>query len=324
MSDGVSDKNQNPGPTRPGAAGPRASGRKPPPTAAARRLAAQQALAAASREQQARRRRLLTTVVAPIVLVVVVVAVLVIVKVVAGSNGPKSGTKATTAATAVQAAVTGVPAAVLDSVGKGTVAGAPSALTGAALTADGKPRILFVGAEWCPYCAAERWPLAVALSRFGTLAGLGEVASSPTDVYPNTATLSFHGATYTSDWLSLTAKEIYSNQASGNSYAPLDTLDNADSQLFSTVGKNGFPFLDIGGRYLVSSASYDPGVLTGKTQAQIAAALSDVSSPIAQAVDGAANTLTAAICAVTKNQPAGVCTSAGVTAAAAALPASGS
>ena len=37
-----------------------------------------------------------------------------------------------------------------------------------ALTSGGKPEILYVGAEYCPYCAAERWAMVVALSRFGT------------------------------------------------------------------------------------------------------------------------------------------------------------
>ncbi|HTZ45429.1 MAG TPA: DUF929 family protein [Jatrophihabitans sp.] len=322
----MTGKRKNPttagsGAARAGSDGP--AGAKPAkPSAAAQRLAAQRALAAANRERQARQRRLLT-VLTPIVAVVLIVAVLVVVKLATGPSTPKSGTRAAPAANAVQAAVTGMPASVLDQVGTGTVASVPSALPGPPLTADGKPRILFVGAEWCPYCAAERWPLAVALSRFGTLTGLGEVTSSPTDVYPNTATLSFHGAGYTSTLLSLTAKEIYSNQVQGTSYAPLDTLDAADNQLFSTVGKNGFPFLDIGGRYLVNTASYDPSVLAGKSQAQIAAALSDPSSPIAKAVGGAANVLTAAICRLTSRQPAGVCTSAGVTAAAAVLPAAG-
>jgi hypothetical protein len=217
--------------------------------------------------------------------------------------------------------VTGVPAAVLDQVGKGSITTAPKALTGAPLTANGKPRVLFVGAEWCPYCAAERWPLAVALSRFGTLTGLGQVSSSPSDVYPKTATLTFHGASYTSDYLALTAKEIYSNQAQGNSYAPLDTLDPADAQLWTANG-GGFPFIDIGGKY-VFSASYDPNTIHGKTQAQIAAALSQPQSSIARAIDGAANLITAGICATTSNQPAKVCTSPGVTAAASLLPGHG-
>jgi hypothetical protein len=55
-------------------------------------------------------------------------------------------------------------------------------------------------------------------------------------------------------------------------------------------------------------------VLAGKTWSQIAAALKSPSSPIAQSVDGAANYVTGAICRMTNNQPADVCTSKAVTA----------
>lgn len=247
-------------------------------------------------------------------MVVLVVAALVGVKLASGPSHPKSGAKASPAG-AITSQIANVPAATLNQVGIGSASGPPKTLTTPPLTSNGKPRVLYIGAEWCPYCAAERWPLAVALSRFGTLGGLGEVTSSPTDVYPSTPTLTFHGATYSSSYLELTAKEIFSNQVQGNSYAPLDALDPADSQLYTTQG-SGFPFLDIGGKYLFNSASYDPGTLAGKTQAQIAAALSDPASPIAKAIDGAANLITAAICTVTGNQPAAVCSSAGVVSAA--------
>jgi len=33
--------------------------------------------------------------------------------------------------------------------------------------------VVYIGAEYCPYCAVERWPLIVALNRFGTLTNLG-------------------------------------------------------------------------------------------------------------------------------------------------------
>jgi hypothetical protein len=289
------------------------------PTAAQQRLAAQRALAAASGARAARRRRWLTAL-APVVVVIVVAAILVAVKLASGSSGPQSGIKAAAADQPVVTAVTGVPPAVLDAVGRGDLATPPTALTGDPLISNGNPRVLFVGAEWCPYCAAERWPLVVALSRFGTFTGLGEVSSSPSDVFPNTATLTLHGASYTSQYVNLTAKEIYSNQVSGNSYQPLDQLDAADQALFTSVGKGSFPFIDIGGKYLISGASYDPSVLKGKTQAQIAAALSDPTSPIARAILGSANVITAALCQLTGNEPAGVCTAPGVTAAAAALP----
>jgi hypothetical protein len=55
------------------------------------------------------------------------------------------------------------------------------------------------------------------------------------------------------------------------------------------------------------------------TWSQVAAAMQSPSSPVAQDIDGAANVITAAICKVTNGQPGAVCTSAGVTAAAASL-----
>jgi hypothetical protein len=287
-------------------------------TAARKQAAAQRALAA----ERGRRRQWLI-VGSAIGVVIVVVAVLIGIKVASGPSKPSAGAQAGAASAQVIKDVTGVPAATLNSIGAGTVKAAPTALSGAALTAGGMPRVLYVGAEWCPYCAAERWALAVALSRFGTLSHLGSTASSPDDVFPSTATISFHGADYTSKYVSLTAKEIESNEVSGQGHAALDTLDSKDASLFENVGKGSFPFIDLGGRYMISGASFDPGVLQGKTHVQIAGALSNPDSEIAKAVDGTANVITAAICKVTGNQPGDVCTSAGVTAAMKALPSNG-
>jgi hypothetical protein len=297
---------------------PRPAEKRAGKTGAHNRLAAQRALAAASGARTARRRRLFT-VFAPIVAVLVVVAVFVAARANTGA-GPKSGQSATTADAAVIAQVSSVPAAVLDTVGAGTVTAAPKAISGAALTQNGQPRILYVGAEYCPYCAAERWAVVVALARFGTFQNLGETASSPSDVYPNTATLTFHGSTYTSSYISFTGKETSSNQAVNGGYAPLDTLSAADQALMNKYDPNGsIPFIDIGGKYLISGASYNPAVLQGKTQAQIAAALSDPTSAIAKSIDGTANWITAAVCASTGGKPATVCSAPGVTAAAASL-----
>jgi hypothetical protein len=289
------------------------------PTAVQKRLAAQQALAAAGRERSDQRRRLMT-VIGPVVAVVIIVVVLVIVKVSNGAGGPKSGEKASAAGKGVIGAVTSVPETVLNTVGTGTMKTPPAQIGGPPLTAGGKPRVLYVGAEYCPYCAAERWAILVALSRFGTFTGLGQTASSPSDVYPSTPTLTFHGATYTSKYLDFTGKEIQSNQVVKGQYAPLDRLTPAEQTLMTTYDKGGgIPFVDIGGKYMISGASYDPQVLHGMTHQQVASALSDPSSPVAQGVDGAANAITAAICASTGNQPGNVCSAPGVTAAKAKL-----
>jgi hypothetical protein len=120
--------------------------------------------------------------------------------------------------------------------------------------------------------------------------------------------------------------ETEGNEVVGGSYGPLDTLSAADQRLFATynappyaASAGSIPFVDIGGRYLISGASYSPQVLQGETHRQVAAALADPSSPIAQGVDGTANLITAAICAGTGNAPMAVCTSPGVQTAAKAL-----
>ena len=43
------------------------------------------------------------------------------------------------------------------------------------------PVVFFYGAEFAPYAAAERWPLILALSRFGTFHRLGLMQSSSDD-----------------------------------------------------------------------------------------------------------------------------------------------
>ena len=68
-----------------------------------------------------------------------------------------------------------------------------------------------------------------------------------------------------------------------------------------------------------SGASFDPQLLAGMSHRQVAAALADPTSPVAKAVDGSANVLTAALCEVTGQQPAAVCTAPGVAAAAKTL-----
>jgi thiol-disulfide isomerase/thioredoxin len=250
--------------------------------------------------------------------VLVAVAALVVVRL-TGLGSSQAQTATGAADGGVIAGVTSVPAGVLDQVGAGTMKTPPKTISGAALTADGKPKVLYVGAEYCPYCAAERWAMVVALSRFGTFSGLGQTASSADDVYPSTATLTFHGSTYTSKTIAFTGVEAESNKRSGSGYETLDTPTAEDEQTFTSLSGGSYPFVDIGGRYMISGASYDVQLLQGKSHQEIASALSDPDSDIAKAVDGTANAITAAICATTGNQPTAVCSATGVQAAAKTL-----
>jgi len=206
----------------------------------------------------------------------------------------------------VQAKLT-VPVGTLATVGLGS-SGTQllKAVAGPALTSGGKPEMLYIGAEWCPYCAAERWAMAVALSRFGSFTPLRGVHSSPTDVYPNTATLTFHGSTYTSKYLVFTPVE--NQDVNHNLLQAPTTAQKALWARYEPPG-NSYPFIDIGNRF-VATTTYNPQVLQGLSWNQIAADLHNPSSPVSQGAVGSANLLTAAICKVTGNAPASVCSAA--------------
>ena len=228
----------------------------------------------------------------------------------AGSAAADSGT--VPLASSVVAALS-VPASTLDAVGVPGSVTLPSKVTGGSVARDaaGKVEVTYVGAEYCPYCAAERWAIAVALSRFGTFSNLSGTHSSTSDVYPDTQTLSFYGSTYSSSDVDFQPVEEATNQQVGGSYQALQTPTSAQSALVSTYDAEGsIPFLDIANRYVVTGASFSPQVLQGLSRQQIADQLDNPSSPVAQAVDGTANAITAAISAVTGNQPSAVGSSA--------------
>ncbi|HVT75617.1 MAG TPA: DUF929 family protein [Acidimicrobiales bacterium] len=241
-------------------------------------------------------------------------------------GGGKKHPAAQPAPSALVRQVTSVPTSAFDTVGAGDVQHWPSALLAPAEVRDGKPVVLYVGAEYCPYCAAQRWAMITALSRFGTFAHLSTTHSSSTDVYASTPTFTFHGSTFTSDYLVFEPVETAGNELSGGTYPPLETPTAHQEQVVQaydapplTDTRGAIPFLFIGGKYGVSGAMYDPRLFAGKRHGDIASALRDPSSKIARSVLAAANGLSAAICATTGDQPASVCSSAGVVAARANL-----
>jgi Domain of unknown function (DUF929) len=273
------------------------------------RIAAQRA---AARRTEIRNRVFLAS--GAVVVVIAIVVAFVLVKANSNSKSSTSTSNGPTGAalTAVVNKTTGVPASTLETVGAGTVTGGPSAVSGPPLTEGGKPEMLYVGAEYCPYCAAQRWAMIVALSRFGTFSGLHTVHSSSRDVYPNTSTFTFAGSHYSSKYLSFVPVEETTNVPNGpSSYTPLEKPTAAQQALLTKYNKQGsIPFIDFGNKYVQvgNNPGYGPQDLAGKSWSQIAAALHDPSSSIAKAVGGAANWTTAALCKLTSNQPASACT----------------
>lgn len=267
------------------------------------------------------RNRLLIAAAAAAVVVIAAVAVLVGVKPGATTPGGVAAGHGNPALARLIAQVTGVPVGTSDAAGSGGsqhVVG-PERVTGTntPLVAGGKPEVLFVGAEFCPYCATESWAMIIALSRFGTFTGLSTIRSDRYGIYPPLATWTFYGSALTSNYLAFVSVETRSNvlisrtdnpQAT-SSYTRLQKLTTAQQAIFTKYDTlKSVPFLDIGNKYVLVGSSFEPGVLEHQTWSQIAAALRNPRSPVGQAILGTANYITTAICALTGDQPATACT----------------
>ena len=251
----------------------------------------------AARKRTERRRRLLALI-ASVTAVLATVAALATVKL---TSAPATAGE-TPAPSRVVSQVMTVPAATLARVGEGQAVTALQTVRtpGPRLAIDGKLAIVFVSEESCPFCAAERWPLAVALSHFGTWTHLGTTRSAASDIYPDTATLSFRAAGYRSADLTLRTTELADNLGH-----PLQVQTPLDARLIgaydvppyvnSADQSGAVPFLDIGNHYILAGAQYNPQVLAGLSAAQIASQLKNPSSPVAKAVDGSAKVIITAI-----------------------------
>jgi len=194
------------------------------------------------------------------------------------------------------------------------------------LVGSGKPGVLFIGGEFCPFCAAERWGLILALSRFGAFSGLKQTSSSPWDTDPSTATFSFYGATYKSAFITFVSKEVEANDTTGpDTHKSLEPLNSRELTLWTNYTKYfglsnpGFPFIDIGNKVFILHPSYDPATLAGLSHNQIVAQLTDPTSQVTQSIVGTASYLTGGICAITNQQPQSTCGQSAVVAAERAL-----
>jgi hypothetical protein len=177
----------------------------------------------------------------------------------------------------------------------------PSPISDSALISNGKPEVLYIGDEWCPNCAAERWSLVVALSKFGSFTGLQYMASAADD--GNIATITFSNASYTSQYISFVAVE---NQARNRTVIqnPTSTEQALWSKYSST---QSVPFIDFGGQYVLTGAQFSFTILSGDNWTEIGSQVNNPSSSIAKMIDGAANQIMGAICKMDSGQPSSIC-----------------
>ena len=192
-----------------------------------------------------------------------------------------------------------------------------TAVSGPPLTRGGKPEVLYVATEYCPYCAMENWPLIVALSRFGQFTDMITSRSPEFEHVAPIDSWTFYGSHYASPYLSFVPVERYSNvlvnakanPAAGASYRKLQQLTPAQQAIFARYDTSrSTPFLDFGNQAAQTGSGPIPTqLMTGKSWSQIAAALRRPSTELGSALITEADLLTAELCRLTGDRPATAC-----------------
>jgi hypothetical protein len=192
----------------------------------------------------------------------------------------------------------------------------PIAVSGPPLTADGKPEVLYVATEYCPYCVAENWALIVALSRFGQFSGLSTSRSPLFESIPPVDGWTFYRSSYASRYLTFVPVETASNvlvspksdQASAASYRRLQRLTPAEQAVSAKLDPQGStPFLDFGGQAAQVGTDVSPSALAHLTWSQIAADLRRPRTAAGMTILESVDTLTAELCLLSGDRPAAVC-----------------
>jgi len=276
---------------------------------------AQRRAAAEASARNARARRSRTLGIWGVAVVVVVVVCLVIISSLGsatpaakGGSSPASGAPIPAA---LLARLQSVPLNTLMSASTGGIDVSPGSIKDPRLTSSSKPELLYIGAEFCPVCATERWAMYVALSKFGTFSPEpGEIHSAVRD--GDIQTLTFYETKFISPYLTFTPVETTTNEPDGDYYVSLQEPTQEQLRLWESHTGQSFPWLDFGGDKDLTSAQYDPTVLEGMTFNSIASQVGNNSTVVGADIDASAKVLIQTICGtLTSNKPADVCNAVG-------------
>jgi len=159
--------------------------------------------------------------------------------------------------------------------------------------AGGKSLVFFMGAGFCPFCAAERWAIVRALENFGRWEGLVETASADHDEkYLNIPTVSFARARYESDHV-----EFIGLETADRNFEPLQEPGEKDYEILDTFNPDQIiPFLLVDGQFMQIGAGYSPQILEGMDHAKVRAELANPASAVGKAMKAEIDNITAFVC----------------------------
>ncbi|MGC8670105.1 MAG: DUF929 family protein [Candidatus Micrarchaeia archaeon] len=171
------------------------------------------------------------------------------------------------------------------------------------LKLDGKPAVVYVGADYCPFCAATRWALIIALDRFGNFSSLHYMTSSASDFSPGTPTFTFFNSSYSSPYITFERVEETTNTYP---YHTLQIPNKIENETFSAFDINftaipanergGIPFIDFGNITVQVGGEFSPLLIEKYGWSTIISDLENANSTVAQSIIGNANVFTAQIC----------------------------
>jgi len=189
-------------------------------------------------------------------------------------------------------------------------AGRPAGSTGnyqhvsAPLLQGRKPVLLFIGAQYCPFCAAERWSIVKALALFGTWPTLAVGHSTAGQSgFGDVPTFDLLHATYRSPHAVFEGKDV-----ADGSGAALQSLTPDEQSLLNRYDPTGsIPMIYVDG-YVLLGSDYSPAELQGRTFAEVQGQLQQNSgATYVRDINAEANLLTAFLCKADGNEPHAAC-----------------
>jgi hypothetical protein len=185
-----------------------------------------------------------------------------------------------------------------------------------ATSLDSRPEVFYLGAQFCASCAAERWALVTALSKFGTFTNLGGTVPSASHFYPGGPTFSFSTATYTSSYLSFITDEQGAHFASSpaGQQGSEQILTQQEQSILTTwdvapyASQYGsIPFIYMAGKFLLTGVQFDDGAVSSLNFPDAVKVMVAGKETVSRRMEAAAAYLIADMCALTSGRPASVC-----------------
>jgi len=155
-----------------------------------------------------------------------------------------------------------------------------------------KVLVYYLGAGFCPWCAAERWSIIEALKNFGTWEGLKpDKSAERNEPFLNLPTYNFSSAKFKSDYVEFVGKEFQDRN-----FQDLDHFTDVDNAIIDNYNLQGvIPFIFIGGSFVRIGSGPKPEQLVGLSHDDVKKQLEKKDTNLAKAIEEEANYIAALI-----------------------------